>query len=134
MKRSRRVRKEGPPIKIELFTEKDAPEYERITRELAKVLKKLGGYEPAVDDLYIDEIARAVIYEKKIEIFLDADTATDYTYSRVTDSKVKLSKTIENAMRQLAINRRDRLAGQTQAGLMKELREAILRGLKSAGQ
>jgi hypothetical protein len=52
----------------------------------------------------------------------------------VTDTKLKLSKIVEKAMRELALSRRDRLSNQSQAGIMTELREALLRGLKNAGQ
>lgn len=117
--------------KGELLTEDERVEYERLKRELPEVLKKLGGYEPAVDDISIDQIARATVYSRRIEMFLDSDTATEYTYSRVTDSKVKLSKTIDTAMHQLAVSRRDRMSKQTEAGLMNELREALLRALKT---
>lgn len=99
-------------------------------RELAEVLKRLGGYEPAVDDIYIDQIARAAVYSKRIEIFLDSDTATEYTHSRVTDSQLKLSKTIDNSIHELALSRRDRMGRQTEASLMNELKEAMLRALK----
>jgi hypothetical protein len=102
-------------------------------RELVETVEKLGGYEPAVDDIHIDMIVSHLIYLRKIEAFLNAETATEYTYASVADSKVKLEKIIENAIRELAISRRDRLTSQTQANLMTELREAMLRGLRDAG-
>jgi hypothetical protein len=114
--------------------EKDEPEYDRIRQELIKVLDKVGGYEPATDDLLIDQIARSAIYFRNSEVFLDSETATDYTYARVADTKLKFAKIIESAMHQLAISRRDRMGSQTQAGLMNELREAMMRGLKNAGK
>jgi hypothetical protein len=64
----------------------------------------------------------ALSRKRKIETFLNSD------------SKVKLEKIIENAIRELAISRRDRLTSQTQANLMTELREAVLRGLGNAGE
>ena len=100
-------------------------------REMPEVLRRLGGYEPAVDDICIEQIARATIYSKRIEIFLDSDNATEFTYTRVTDSKVKLSKTIDNAMHELAVSRRDRMNKQTEGSLMSELREALLKALRS---
>lgn len=122
------------PLKIPLITEKDRAGYERTTRELAKVLKRLGGYEPIVDDIFIDQIARCAAYSNRVEVFLDSDTATEYTYSRVIDTKLKLSKTIENAMHQLALNRLDRLGKQTEASLVNEFKEALIRGMKRAKQ
>jgi hypothetical protein len=112
--------------------DEDEPEYERIKRELVTALKKYGGYEPAVDDLHVDSIARATICSKRAEAYLDSDVANEHTYTRVADVKVKLSSTVENALRQLAINRQDRLAGQTEKGIRDQLRESILRAVKNA--
>ena len=125
-----------PTAKGDLLSEDERVkyEYDRIRRELPEVLKKLGGYEPAVDDICIDQIARATIYSRRVEIFLDSDTATEYTYSRVTDIKLKLWKTIDDTVRRLAISRRDRIAKETEPGLMNELREAMLRELKRSEQ
>jgi hypothetical protein len=122
------------PVKAALLDEKDVAEYDRIRRELIKVLERLGGYEPAADDLLVDQIARNAIYSRKVEFFLDAPTANEHTYTAVTDAKLKLSKIVEKAMRELALSRRDRLSNQSQAGIMTELREALLRGLRNAGQ
>jgi hypothetical protein len=116
------------------FVGQDAAEYSRMRRELVETVEKLGGYEPAVDDIHIDIIVRHLIYLRKIEAFLNSETATEYTYASVADSKAKLEKIIENAIRELAISRRDRLTSQTQTTLMAELREAMLRGLsRNAG-
>lgn len=123
----------GVPVKVALL-EKDTPEYDKIRRELIRVLERLGGYEPAADDIFVDQIARNAIYSRKIEFFLDAPTANEHTYAAVTDTKLKLSKIVEKAMQQLALSRRDRLSNQSQANVMTELREALLRGLKNAGQ
>ena len=122
------------PIKIPLLTRKDRNEYEQMRHQLVSVLKKIGGYQPVVDDIYVDQIARAVIYSTRLEVFLDSGKATEYTYSRIIDSKAKLAKTIENSMHQLALNRRDRIDRQTESSLMNELREAMLEGLKAAAE
>jgi hypothetical protein len=106
----------------------DEPEYDRIRSELIKVLRKLGGYEPGVDDIYVDEIARASVYLKKTEIFLDA--GTEDTYSKMADTRLKVRKTIDDAMNQLAITRRQRLANKTEGDVREELKQALLRGLK----
>ena len=119
----------APPRSGPTLAGEDAAEYSRMRRELVETVEKLGGYEPAVDDIHIDMIVRHLIYLRKIEAFLNTETATEYTYASVADSKVKLEKIIENAIRELAISRRDRLTTQTQANLMAELREAMLRGL-----
>jgi hypothetical protein len=121
------------PVRVALL-EKDTPEYDQIRRELIKVLQRLGGYEPAADDIFVDQIARNAIYSRKVEFFLDAATANEHTYAAVTDTKLKLSKIVEKAMRELALSRRDRLGNRNQANIMTELREALLRGLKNAGQ
>jgi hypothetical protein len=106
----------------------DEPEHDRIRSELIKVLRKLGGYEPGVDDIYVDEIARASVYLKKTEIFLDV--GTEDTYSKMADTRLKVRKTIDDAMNQLAITRRQRLANKTEGDIREELKQALLRGLK----
>jgi len=124
----------GPVVKVEKLQRKDAGEYERIRSELVNVLERMGGYEPAVDNIHIDQIARTAIYARKVEVFLDSAQATANTYSRVTDTKLKLSKIIDNAFHQLALTRRDRIGEQTESSLENELREAMLRALKTAQQ
>jgi hypothetical protein len=121
-------------MKVEMLRRDDVSEYERIRSELVNVLERMGGYEPAVDNIHIDEIARTAIDARKVEVFLDSAHATANTYSRVTDTKLKLSKIIDNAMHQLALARRDRIGRQTESSLMNELRKAMLRGLGSAEQ
>jgi hypothetical protein len=124
----------GMLVNVALHDEKDVSEYERTRRELIRVLKRVGGYEAAADDIFIDQIARNAIYARKVEFFLDAATANEHTYAAVTDTKLKLSKIVEKAMRELALSRRDRLGSRSQANIMTELREALLRGLRNAGQ
>jgi len=124
----------NPVTKVELLQKKDVTEYERTKNELVKVLQKAEGYEPAVDDIHVDEIARTAIYLKQIEVFLDSNQADEDTYYRVTDTKLKLSKIIENALHQLALNRRDRIGKQTEANLTKELHDAMVKVMKAAEQ
>jgi hypothetical protein len=123
----------GVPVNVALL-EKDTLEYDQIRRELIKALERLGGYERAADDIFVDQIARNAIYSRKVEFFLDAPTANEHTYAAVTDTKLKLSRIVENAMRELALSWRDRLSNRNQANVMTELREALLRGMKNAGQ
>jgi hypothetical protein len=122
-----------PKTKTPKITEKNRPEYERTRAAIVKALERMGGYEPAIDDYYIDEIARTAIYAKKVEAFLDSDTANVDTYSSVAYTKQKFSKMIENAIHQLALNRRDRLGNQTQSDMMRELRKALGEDLKTGG-
>jgi len=121
-------------FKMPLLTKKDASEYNRIRGELVKVLERMGGYEPAVDDKYIDRIARLTIYTNKVEMYIDSNNATVDTYVKVTDIKLKQSKMLDMAINQLAIARRDRLGKQTESSLMNELREAMLRGMKPTAE
>ena len=121
-------------FKMPLLTKKDASEYNRIRDELVKVLERMGGYEPAVDDKYIDRIARLTIYTNKVEMYIDSNNATVDTYVKVTDIKLKQSKMLDMAINQLALARRDRLGKQTESSLMNELREAMLRGMKSTAE
>jgi hypothetical protein len=127
----------GPPAKVvkqELLTKKDVPEYERTRYKLVKVLEKAGGYEPAIDDILIDQIARTAIQAKNVEVFLDSKRPTVDTYSAVADSKLKLMKIIENATRELALSRRDRLGKQTQSTIMEQIMQAIGEEQKHGGQ
>ena len=121
-------------FKMPLLTKKDASEYNRIRDELVKVLERMGGYEPAVDDKYIDRIARLTIYTNKVEMYIDSNNATVDTYVKVTDIKLKQSKMLDMAINQLALARRDRLGKQTESSLMNELREAMLRGMKPTAE
>ena len=121
-------------FKMPLLTKKDAAEYNRIRDELVKVLERMGGYEPAVDDKYIDRIARLTIYTNKVEMYIDSNNATVDTYVKVTDIKLKQSKMLDMAINQLALARRDRLGKQTESSLMNELREAMLRGMKPTAE
>ncbi len=124
----------GPVVKFELLTQKDVAEYERTKSGLLKVLEKLGGYEPAVDDIHIDQIARNLIYLNKVEFYLDSEHSTEDTYAVVADSKLKLMKMIDNAIRELALSRRDRLDKQSEAGLERTMREEFLRVMKLPGE
>jgi ATP-dependent Lon protease len=127
----------GPPAKvekIELLTKKDVPEYERTRYKLVKVLEKLGGYEPAIDDIFIDQIARTAIQAKNAEVFLDSKHSTADTYSVVSDSKLKLMKIIENLTRELALSRRERLGTQTQSDIMEQIKQALEEAQKHGGQ
>ena len=123
----------GPPepaVKVPKLTEKDAAEFERTRTPIIKALEKMGGYEPAVDDYYVDLIARTMIYAKKAERFLDADTASAETYASIAYTQLKYSKLIDNAIRQLALNRRDRLGKETQSEIINELTEITQQVLK----
>ncbi len=123
-----------PARKTPLLKEKDLAEYERTRSEIIKVLEKMGGYLPAVDDIYVAQIATTGIYLKRIEFFVDSDLATEDTYSSVTDSKLKMVKIIDNAIRQLALSRLDRVGKQTQASLTNELREELERAVMKNGE
>ena len=108
----------------------DIPEIERITKGIIKVLKKSGRYEPEVDDIWVNRIAQCTFYLKKTEYFLDAPTATEHTYSRITEIQTKWQNMIEHAMEQLALSRRDRMETQGEADLKRRLREEIEKASK----
>ena len=118
----------GPPAKVqklELLTKKDVPEYERTRNALVRVLEKAGGYEPAIDDILVDQIARTAIQAKNVEVYLDSKRPTVDTYAVVADSKLKLMKIIENLTRELALSRRERLGKQTQSDVMEQIKQAL---------
>jgi hypothetical protein len=121
----------APPRKTPKLREKDVAEYERTRNEIIKVLENVGGYEQAIDGILVAQIATTIINLKNIEFFVDSDLATSDTYASVTDTKLKMAKIIENATRQLALSRRDRIANQTQSSLMNQLKEALEGVLKN---
>ncbi|MGA3110379.1 MAG: hypothetical protein ABSD99_13185, partial [Candidatus Bathyarchaeia archaeon] len=73
---------ESGPIRI-ATSDEDQPELERLKNGIIKLLKKFGGYEPALDDILIEQIASSTIYWKKVERFLDTASATEYTYASI---------------------------------------------------
>ena len=121
-------------FKVEKLQKKDAAEYQKLRNEIINVLEKSGGYEPAVDNLYIDRIASTAIYARKLETFLDSAQATARTYAQVTDTKLKLSKIIDDAMHHLALTRRDRISKQTESNFVNELKQALQKALEPANQ
>ena len=98
-------------------SDEDRPELERLRKGIIKALKKFGVYEPALDDILVEHIASSTIYWKKMERFLDSASADEYTFVRITDSKLKMQKMIEDAMRELAVSRRERLNRKDSADL-----------------
>jgi hypothetical protein len=108
----------------------DIPEIERTAKGIIKVLKKFGGYEPEVDDVWVYRIANCVFYMKKAEYFLDAPTATEHTYASITDIQTKQQAMIQHAMEQLALSRRERLKRQVETDFVRRLREEIERASK----
>ncbi|MGP8069415.1 MAG: hypothetical protein ACLP5V_05950 [Candidatus Bathyarchaeia archaeon] len=122
--------RETGPIRIATRSE-DQPELERLQKGIIKLLKKFGVYEPVLDDILVEQIASSTIYYKRAEKFLDATSATEYTYASIADSKVKLQKMIETAMQELALSRRDRLTQQGQTDFTRQLQEAIAKAKKA---
>ncbi len=121
---------EAGPIRI-ATSDEDKPEHERLKKGIIKLLNKFGGYEPDLDDIFVEEIASSTIYYKKIEQFLDTASATEYTYASIADSKLKWQKTIQTAMRELALTRRDRLDQKDQTNFTRQLQEAIDKAKKA---
>jgi hypothetical protein len=117
--------------KVPLITEKDAKEYEIVKAGLIHQLKKLGSYEPEVDDLQIETIARATIHMRNLEKLLDSERANEETYSRVTDSQAKLRKIIESSLHELAVTRKERIMTQQGKAGEDELARLILEALKN---
>jgi hypothetical protein len=121
----------APARKTPKLREKDVAEYERTRSEIIKVLENVGGYEQAIDGILVAQIAITIINLKNIEFFIDSDLATSDTYASVIDTKLKMAKMIENAIRQLALSRRDRIGNQTQSSLMNQLKQGLEEVLKN---
>ena len=130
----RRERKSNPPgaMGVGIATsDEDRPELERLRKGMIKALQKRGGYMPEIDDILVDQIARSTIHWQKLETFLNAQSANEYTYARVADSKLKFLKMIETDLRELALNRRDRIDQQGEADLKNKLRAEIMKRMQS---
>ncbi|HKM77111.1 MAG TPA: hypothetical protein VJZ32_11910 [Candidatus Bathyarchaeia archaeon] len=112
--------------------ENDALECSRIRNELCGLLKKMGGYEPAVDDFYVDQIAESRIALKKAGIFLKSQTATEFTFTRVTDVKAKFTKIIGDAYDRLGISRRSRLADRDKTEAVAVVKNSMLEAMRIA--
>ncbi|MGO9645041.1 MAG: hypothetical protein ACLPY5_09870 [Candidatus Bathyarchaeia archaeon] len=110
------------------FTGNDAQEYFGIRSGLIKLLERRGGYIPAIHDLYLDQAARHTIFLKKSDMFLMSDKASEHTFVSVADAKAKFAKIIDNALNKLGISPGSSFANQTEAGVMTELRELVMRG------
>jgi hypothetical protein len=121
----------APARKTPKLREKDVAEYERTRSEIIKVLENVGGYEQAIDSILVAQIAITIINLKNIEFFIDSDLATSDTYASVIDTKLKMAKMIENAIRQLALSRRDRIGNQTQSSLINQLKQGLEEVLKN---
>jgi hypothetical protein len=117
--------------KMPLLTEKDATEFETIKTGLIAKLKKLGSYEPEIDDLHIEAIAKATVYMRHSEALLDSKNAGEETYSRVSDAQAKMRKMIENALRELAVTRRERILSESGKATQNEFTKALLEALKN---
>ena len=111
------------------FTGNDAQEYFRIRDGLIELLEERRGYEPAIHDLYLDQVARHTIFLKRCDMFLLSDKASEHTFVSVADAKVKFAKIIDNALNKLGISPGNSFANQTEADVMTELRELVMRGL-----
>lgn len=120
------------PNNLGPFTGHDAVEYDRMKTDLIRAIEKYGGYEPAVDDLLIYQIVSNTIYLRKAGRFLNSKKATELTYTRIADVQAKFSKTINEAIHQLAISRYFRLTSEDQTELIKQLETELLEGLKNA--
>jgi hypothetical protein len=127
------TQREGEPAvhKVPLITLKDAKEYEEIKARLIAKLKQLGSYEPEVDDLQVDAIARATIYIRNSEKLLDTEGANEETYSRVADAQAKLRKMIDTALDQLSLTRKARIASQPDKAGEEEFVRKIMEELKN---
>lgn len=132
MRHERNINNPPEEMSIRIATsDEDRPELEKLKKGIITALQKFGGYEPEIDDILVDQIASSTIYWKKLETFLDAHNANEYTFARVADSKLKFLKMIETNLRELALNRRDRIGQQGEADLMKKLRAQIMKGMGS---
>jgi len=92
----------------------------------------MGGYEPAVDDFYVDQIAESRIALKKAGIFLKSQTATEFTFTRVTDVKAKFTKIIGDAYDRLGISRRSRLADRDKTEAVAVVKNSMLEAMRIA--
>ena len=109
------------------FTGDEADEYDHIASGLKKAVKTFREYMPIVDDLSVDAVARYTIHMKRLDKFIESDTATEHTYSRVIDSQVKLAKMIDDALYRLAVTGQDKITNQKESEISQQFKETLRR-------
>ena len=87
---------------------KDRDEYEKLRQGIVRSTQRTQLYVSEFDNIQIELLASSMVYLRKADAFLDSKTATPETYSRVTDARAKLAKTIQDASDRLGISRRQR--------------------------
>jgi len=92
----------------------------------------MDGYEPVVDNYYVDLIAKSRIASKKAGIILNSKAATEFTFSRVADAHAKYAKIIDEAYDRLGISRRARLTGQEKTETAAVVTNSLLEALRIA--
>ncbi len=132
MKSKRNKRPTDPSSGVEARDEIDTIPESLGKHEIIKILKRIGEYEPVIDDILIDQFVHADTQLRKLDSFLLQSTANEYTFTRIADAKTKLSKIMNDSINQLALSRRMRLDNKTRTDLAAELQEAMLRGLRNA--
>ena len=104
-------------IKFPRATEKH-PDYPKIKAKLVEALQQLESYNPAYDDLLVDEIAKTVIDIKTVDKKIDeAKNLTQL--GKAIKTKAILLGMLEDCVEALAITRKSRLK-HGEAELMKE--------------
>jgi len=113
-----------------LLSKEDKPVYDQIYSQMIAYLKSRGDYDPAVDNVFVDIIARAVIRIRKLDDM--ADIASAEKMPSFVDAIQKTYKVFDEAIEGLAASRKERLRTKDQWAMESELREAMreLMGLK----
>jgi len=107
-----------------MLSVKEEAEYKRLSSRLHQAVKKLGDYEPTIDDLLIDQAVRAKIYAVKCEKVLDRATQSAEIQG-ITDAVSKWNAALRRAINDLAANRRERLKSRSRREIVEELERFI---------
>ena len=113
-------------LKRPKITKADMPEYDRIVKAMREALEESGGYSPAFDDPYIEQAAKAIIYSRKIEAFLDRpEELTPRDLAALAEAKNKFRLMLDKALERL-MARRDSEASAKAEGELRKLAERLM--------
>jgi len=120
----RRGREKSRLFKLPRASEKH-PDFKRIRGMLVEALKKTETYNPAYDDLLVEEIAKTVIDIRRVD--REIDKAENLTkLKQAVSVKAVLLEMLEDSVEALAISRRSRL----KRGEAKLVKDTMMERLK----
>lgn len=100
-------------------------EIQLVIRKLVLALKRLEGYDSALDLPLIEEVARSAAFIRLGERFLSNPKCSPESYSSISDGITKQASRMRQAMKELAATRAERMRHQSATALVTEYREVV---------